>query len=108
MRRKAPKKEKKDNHVNFRLDDDLAYDRLLTLARQFDLSHNLYARECLINLLNEPLERAELTRRVAAQEAAVNELRSDLALSVQALLIASGNYTEQEAHSWVQEQFNVP
>lgn len=104
MRRKA---QTKDNNVNFRL-DDLAQDQLLARARQFGLSHNLYARECLINLLNEPVERAELTRRVAAQEAAMMELRIDLALSVEALLIASGNYTEQEAHSWVQSQFNVP
>ena len=104
MRRKA---HTKDNNVNFRL-DDLAYDQLLTRARQFGLSHHLYARECLVNVLNEPVDRAELARLVAAQEATVRELRIDLALSVEALLIASGNYTAQEARTWVQSQFNMP
>lgn len=89
--------------MNFRL-DDLAHEKLLTYARQFNMSHNLYARECLINLLEEPVERAELTRRVAAQEAALREFRIDLALAVEALLIASGNYTEQQAKEWVQSQ----
>jgi hypothetical protein len=102
MRRKAQTKE---NNVNFRL-DDLAFDKLLNNAQQFNTSHHLYARECLVQVLNEPVERAELTRRVAAQEAALMELRVDLALAVEALLIASGNYSEQQAGEWVRSQLH--
>lgn len=101
------RKPSREDGVTFRLKED----ELLELVQRADrlgLSRHMLGREYVTQALAVEDDRSDLIAMMNALANAIHELRLDLAFGVEALLVASGQYSAEEAHTWVQSQFKVP
>ena len=89
----------KPKTVGFQLEDGY-HRRLEKEGEEFKMSAGQYARQLVIDAL-EDANRERLERRMVMLETEVSELRSDLATSVEALLIVAGDYPKEKAKEWV-------
>ena len=74
-------------------------------AQRQGITRSDYAREIIFEALNDQSELARLQMEVSILKDELSELRGDLAVAVQALLVAgtSGQkITSQDAKAWVQ------
>ena len=94
-----------DNKINvqFRLDAKL-HDILERRARVAGTSPGLAARDILVRDLAMPPEQQALAI-LTAQSKTLAELRKDLKVGVQAILIAAGEMDPEKAKHWVNTNF---
>ena len=65
------------------------------------VSPHEWARHCLLTLLHEDADRSGWQTAVASLHHEINDLRNDLALATQALLIVAGKMPEEKAREWI-------
>jgi polyhydroxyalkanoate synthesis regulator phasin len=90
--------------VGFRLDEE-SREALDRRAKRLGVSTHELARDFVFEVLWEGQERAELRHAVSALHREVSELRKDIALALEALLVSTGKATEDEARVYVEENF---
>jgi len=90
---------KQPKTVGFQLEDGY-HRRLESKGKEFKMSAGQYARELVVEALDDT-HRERLEKRMVMLETEVSELRSDLAVAVEALLIVAGNYPKEKAREWV-------
>ena len=106
-KRKTSQFKKKDSPtVGFRLDDEVR-EALEDRAKGLRVSYHELARIYVIEALLEPEVRTEMTKFIAALHHEVCELREDVSLAVQALLVYAGKASEEEALAYVKENFKT-
>lgn len=91
--------------IGFRLDAS-AREVLEQRAKIFGLSPHALARQYVIESLAANDERQALHRAIAALQALVSELRSELAHALQVLLVSAGKVTPEQSEKYVKENFN--
>ena len=79
---------------------------LMQRASELAVSPHVLARHYVLELLGEAEERAALREAVLELQTQVNQLRADLALAVEALLVSAGQVPPSEARQWVEQ--NLP
>ena len=65
------------------------------------------ARELVIDGLDDDREIDQLRQKVTSVESQIKSLRQDLSVSVQALLVASGKVTAEQAKEWIQQNLEA-
>ena len=90
---------KQPKTVGFQLEDSY-HRRLEKDGKEFKMSAGQYARQLVIDALDDT-NRERLEKRMVMLETELSELRSDLAIAVEALLIVAGNYPKEKAREWV-------
>lgn len=90
--------------VTFRLDKSFR-EALDARAAALGVKPNLLAREYVVEQLQANDERARLRDVMRATQGEVVELRQDLSLAVETLLIACGEVDKQEARAWIEKNF---
>ena len=88
--------------VNFRL-DEAHLDLLMRRAAAFNISHHQLAREFLIQFLHEAEERAAIRDSMLAILGELRELRKDVSLASETLLVSAGHVSEKDAQKWAAE-----
>jgi hypothetical protein len=91
--------------IGFRLEPEIRA-ILEQRAKLFEQSAGLLARQYTIEALMAEEERQQLTSKVSDLVREVSELRSELSLAVQTLLVSAGKIDASQAEEWVQENFN--
>lgn len=91
--------------VSFRLDS--LYKQMLEERSETGVSLHMAARDLLMEALDKQAGNDFDIKTVASQVTQVarevQELRTDVAVAVQALLVASGRVTSEEAEQWVSQ-----
>ena len=85
-------------------------DDLLELIRRADrlrVSRHLLGREYVSQMLAVEQDRSDVLAALQQLFFTITELRKDVAIGVEAILLASGQFTEKEAHEWVVSQFKI-
>ncbi len=90
--------------VGFRLDAE-SRRVLMGRAKQLKVSPHELARHYVILMLHEAEERAMLREDTLELRRALIQLREDVATTAEALLVAAGEVSEEQAHAWVEEHF---
>ncbi len=88
--------------VGFRLDTE-AHSVLAQRAALLGVSAHELARYFVLAILAEGEERNELRESVDSLQTNVEELRQDLAMVVEVLLVTSGKVSESAAREWVKD-----
>jgi len=96
---------RKSTPVTFRMDME-AHRALANRAKTLGLSIHQLAEIYVLESLCLVEERSALCEAVKNTNAMVAALRSNLSLSVEALLSAAGKASEEEARKWVTECFS--
>lgn len=87
-------------NIGYRIDD--ATRKLLgERVRSLDVSPHEWARYCLLTILHEEHDREGWQAAVTSLHHEINELRNDVALATQALLIVAGKMPSQKAREWI-------
>ena len=87
-------------NIGFRIDPETR--RLLgERVTMLNTSPHEWARHCLVTILHEEEDRSGWQSAVTALHHEINDLRNDLALATQALLVAAGNVPEKQAREWI-------
>lgn len=87
-------------NIGFRIDDqtrELLGDRIASL----DVSAHEWARHCLLTILKENQDREAWEAAVTTLHHEINELRNDVALATQALLVVAGKMPSEKAREWI-------
>lgn len=87
-------------NIGFRIDDqtrELLSDRIASL----DVSAHEWARHCLVTILKEDQDREAWEAAVTTLHHQINELRNDVALATQVLLVAAGKLSSEKAREWI-------
>lgn len=87
-------------NIGYRIDDEtrrLLGDRVASLK----VSPHEWARHCLLTILHEEEDRSGWQTAVTALHHEINELRNDLALATQALLVVAGKMPSEKAREWI-------
>jgi predicted transcriptional regulator len=91
--------------ISFRLDPELARP-LEQQARRLGVSPHELARHLVTEALTATEQLAALGAAVTALHQAMQGLRENLALSVEALLASAGEVEAREARAWVEANLN--
>lgn len=103
-KRRPPSGQANVEPIAFRLDADSR--RLLEKrAASLRISSHQLAKLYVISELAEPEQRMVSHEVMTAILHGMGLLRDDLATVAEGLLVASGNYSAEEAHQWVVENF---
>ena len=70
-------------------------------AALLGISPHEWARHCLLTILHEEEDRNNWETAVMTLHHEINELRTDLALATQALLVVAGRMPEAKAREWI-------
>jgi len=98
-----PRKSRRSDGVGFRLkEEDLG--ELVQRAARLGVSRHNLGREYVRQMLAAEFDRTELIAMLKRLGDAIFALRTDVALSVEAILVATGHYSEEVAHNWVESQ----
>ena len=89
----------KPKTVGFQLEEGY-HRRLEREGKDYKMSAGQYARQLVIDTLDDA-DRERLEKRMVMLETEISELRSDLAVAVEALLIVAGKTPKEEARKWV-------
>lgn len=87
-------------NIGFRIDDqtrELLGDRIASL----DVSAHEWARHCLLTILKENQDREAWEAAVTILHHEINELRKDVALATQVLLVVAGKMPSEKAREWI-------
>ena len=84
----------------FRL-DSANRERLEARAKKVGVTPGELAREIIVETLDDDREIDRLRLKVAAVAEELGDLRKDLSVAVQALLVSSGKVTQEQAQEWV-------
>lgn len=87
-------------NVQFRLDPQ-PYEALEQRARAAESSAGMIARDIVMRHLTMPPPEEQMAALIASQAKQLAELRKDLRLGVEAMLIAAGKMEPEEAKEWV-------
>lgn len=89
-------------NIGFRIDE--ATQRLLgRRADAADASPHDWARRCLLQVLAESEDREAWVQCLKMLQEETRQLRNDLAIAVQALLICAGKVPEDKAKAWIEK-----
>lgn len=93
--------------VGFRLDDE---HRVLLGGRALKagVSPHELARQFVVEALNDRAQLPAVQQAIVALGAQVEQLRADLALAVEALLVGAGSAKSEEASEWVRNNLSPP
>lgn len=94
-------------NVQFRLDPDL-FAKLEQLARAANTTPGLIARLLVAQALNTKAEHEQMTASLTSQNHTLLELRRDVRISVEAMLIAAGKMEPADAREWVSQNLLQP
>ena len=90
--------------IGFRL-DPAANRELATRAERLGLSSHQLARDYVIQMLQASEQGTNLKNANDSVHAHLCELREDLSLAIETLLIAAGNVEKTEARAWIAANF---
>ena len=90
--------------VTFRLEKSLR-EALDARAAALGVKPNLLARGSVVDQLQANENRANLHEAMQAAHGHIAELREDLSLAIETLLVACGDVDKQEARAWVEKNF---
>lgn len=108
MKDEAQSRDRRDgNTVTFRLQLD-ALHVLVGRAKLLGVSRHQLAQLYVLQMLALEETQGDLTAGFEAVRKDITEMRAEIALGVEALLLTSGKYEPQEARKWVQSQFHIP
>src|SRR5262245_789984 len=105
MSRKSSKR--RNNGVNFRLEETHLLELKQRAARLGISSHRM-GRQYVEDMLNSQYDRTQMIDAIKMLGDNIINLRRNVALSVEALLLAAGRQTDEEIEEWVKEQFKIP
>ena len=91
--------------IAFRLEEDLR-EVLVSRAEELGVSPHLLARHYVTEQLYEAEDRSAARESLTTLQTDLRELRADLALAVEALLVSAGKVPAAEARKWVEESFH--
>ena len=91
--------------IAFRLEEDLR-EVLVSRAEELGVSPHLLARHYVTEQLYEAEDRSAARESLTTLQTDLRELRADLALAVEALLVSAGKVPPAEAQTWVSQ--NLP
>ena len=92
--------------IGFRLDP--ASSRVLAeRAAQLGVSPHELARHYVVELLQEPAERAALRTAFEQLHQNLQQFRSDFAFAVEAILTSAGQVPKDEARTWVEKSLST-
>ena len=90
--------------IGFRLDDECR--RVLgARAARLGVSAHELARQYVIEMLEAGEERAALREAVTRLHDQLTELREDVAVTAEVLLVSAGKVKEADAREWADENF---
>ena len=87
-------------NIGYRIDDEtqrLLGERVASLK----VSPHEWARHCLLTILSEEQDREAWKAAVTTLHHEINELRNDVALATQALLVVAGKMPSEKAREWI-------
>lgn len=89
-------------NIGFRIDEPTQL-RLGRRADAMDASPHDWARRCLLQVLSESEDREAWVQCLKTLQEETRQLRNDLAIAVQALLICAGRMQEDKAKAWIEK-----
>ena len=92
-------------NVQFRLDPEL-FEKLEQQARAASVAPGIFARQLVVGALGATEDEEPVGALLQTQSRLLVELRRDVRVSVETLLIAAGRMKPPDAHEWVSQ--NLP
>jgi hypothetical protein len=101
-----PRRKTDDNTITFRLPPD-EFLELVQRGDRLGISRHLLGQHYVTQMLNVEYDHSNVVAVTEHLANNITELRKDVAIAVEALLLASGQYSEEDARGWVKSQFKI-